>query len=72
MESSITFPVAIDEYVLTDIVGMGAYGQVYKAKHVPTGTVVAVKQIGLIDDDRARRRQMIMIYREIHVMKKLT
>lgn len=33
---------------------------------------VAVKRIRLIDDDRARRKQLIMLIREISILKKLS
>ena len=33
--------------MLTDIIGSGQYGRVYKAQHVKTGEIVAVKSISI-------------------------
>ena len=35
----------VDNYMLTDVIGNGQYGQVYKAQHVQDGSIVAVKSI---------------------------
>lgn len=37
----------VDNYMLTEVIGNGQYGKVYRAQHVVNGEVVAVKSIPL-------------------------
>lgn len=68
MESSLL----IDHYQLLQVVGEGAYGRVFKAMHLPTKKIVAVKQITLINDKRVQRKQLIMLTRELQILYKLS
>ena len=37
----------VQDYMLTDIIGSGQYGKVWKAKHVKTGESFAIKSISI-------------------------
>ena len=38
----------LDAYSILGIVGKGTYGEVYKAVHISTGKVVALKKVNLL------------------------
>ena len=40
----------LQNYKILKIVGTGAYGKVYKALHIPTDTIVALKSIKLQEE----------------------
>ena len=48
---------SLDELVMMEELGAGASGSVRKAKHMPTGEIVAVKQITILE--KAKRDQMV-------------
>ena len=39
------------DYQLLERVGSGTYGKVYKAHHVPTGKIVALKNIKIVTNE---------------------
>lgn len=56
---------SLDELVMMEELGAGASGSVRKAKHMPTGEIVAVKQITILE--KAKRDQVVS---ELRIMKK--
>lgn len=53
-----------DVYEMQEMIGSGACGDVFSAKHKQTGSIVAVKQINFNAQDRKE-----LIINEIEVMK---
>jgi serine/threonine protein kinase len=62
----------IDQYKIIKIVGTGAYGKVYKAMHIPTNTIVALKSIKMQNDSSSLHMQLIMLAREMQILFKLS
>lgn len=58
----------LSEYQKIEKIGQGTYGVVYKAKHLPTGEMVALKKIRLETDDEGCPSTAI---REISILKEL-
>jgi len=58
----------LNEYKRIEKIGEGTYGIVYKAKHTPTGELVALKKIRLETDDEGCPSTAI---REISILKEL-
>lgn len=52
--------------------GKGTFGHVFKAKHVMTGREVAIKKIMLNLDPKYIRKHLILISRELYILKKLS
>ena len=65
-------PGNIDHYQISKLIGEGAYGKVYKAKHIPTGKIVAIKVINTREDPRLLHLQLVMIARELQTLFKLS
>lgn len=63
---------SLDQYKILKIIGTGAYGKVYKALHIPSDTVVALKSIKLQEDQNLLQLQLIMLARELQILFKLS
>jgi len=55
----------IGQYQILKVIGAGSYGKVYKALHIPTDTVVALKSIKLQGDESTEKLQLVMLAREL-------
>lgn len=62
----------IDQYKILKVIGSGAYGKVFKALHIPSNTIVALKSIKLHDDPKLLHLQLIMLARELQLLFKLS
>ena len=63
----------LNEYNITEVIGQGTYGSVYKAVHTATGTEVAIKEILLQDKcESVLTKHMVLLAREIQTMYKLS
>ena len=58
-----------DQYKLYDKLGEGSFGIVYKAKHLVTKQVVAIKMMSSIDRDNYMTRKVL---RELIILRKLS
>ena len=65
-------PGNIDEYKIIKIMGTGAYGKVYKALHIPTNQIVALKSIKLEENPKLLHLQLVMLARELQTLFKLS
>lgn len=59
-------------YSYKEIIGSGSYGTVYKAVHIPTNKLVAIKKLPIKRDDIPFNRNQAMIEREMNNWTKLT
>ena len=41
-----------DDFEIIEQIGQGSCGAIYKALHVPTSTIVAIKSINIYDSDK--------------------
>jgi hypothetical protein len=60
--------VKIKDYKKMDLLGQGTYGQVYKARHIETGDLVAIKKIRM---EKEKEGFPITAIREINILKTL-
>lgn len=58
----------LDKYEKLEMIGEGTYGVVYKARHIDTGEIFALKQIRLESEDEGISSTAI---REIALLKEL-
>lgn len=58
----------MDNYMRTELLGQGTYGKVYKAKHVVTGKIVALKKTILGPDDEGVPATTL---REVSILRSL-
>ena len=59
-------PRSLDKYEFLDKLGRGSYGQVFKAKEVATGALVAIKQI---QKDKMDKYELHELREEIEIMR---
>lgn len=57
---------------MIELIGQGSYGNVYKAVHVPSQTVVAIKEILIAQDTMNLEKVLIMITRELEILYKMS
>ena len=62
----------IGQYKILKVIGSGAYGKVYKALHIPTETIVALKSIKLQAEEGMLQLQLVMLARELQILFKLS
>ncbi|TMW62527.1 hypothetical protein Poli38472_005145 [Pythium oligandrum] len=60
----------MEQYEVVTKIGNGAFGEVFKAKHTPTGDVVAIKKLRLNDDGRLRVLPA-SLFQEIEALRQL-
>ena len=60
------------DYLIVDTIGIGAYGTVYKAKHIPTKKLVAVKHVILGEANEHDKKRLIFLIREVEIHYRLT
>lgn len=58
----------MENYKRTELLGQGTYGKVYKAQHIETGKVVALKKTILSSDDEGVPPTTL---REISILRSL-
>lgn len=55
----------LEQYKIIKIIGQGAYGKVYKALHIPSNTIVALKSMKMEEDNNMLHQQLVMLSREL-------
>jgi serine/threonine-protein kinase 24/25/MST4 len=55
-------------YKVIEHIGSGSYGNVYKALHIPSDTVVAVKEIVIDHGHSNVNKILLMLSREIEIL----
>jgi serine/threonine protein kinase len=61
-----------ENYKVLGFIDKGAYGMVYHAQHIPTGTQVAIKVQKLAQKNPQRQNHLIKLIREVQVLHKLS
>ena len=59
-------------YKVEKFLGQGAFGEVYMATHIETGKKVAIKKIIVNLAENKVHRHLLLIAREIYILKKLS
>jgi serine/threonine protein kinase len=59
------------EYQLLDIIGKGAFGCAYKARHLPTGRLVCIKTMDVPQVGHNQEEQLVRQKREVAVLATL-
>ena len=62
----------IHQYEILKLIGKGTYGKVYKARHISTGQIVAIKSINLEKDENLLHLHLVMVAREIQALYRLS
>lgn len=58
-----------NEYDLKQRIGLGSYGEVVSATHIPSGKQVAIKLINNVDRNEYETKKVL---REIQILRKFT
>ena len=58
-----------DKYEILQVLGVGAFGQVVRAKHILTGNLVAIKLITNVFESNYAAKKLVS---EVHILRKLS
>ena len=59
------FPIG-DDYMLIKLIGQGSYGTVARAKHIPSGTNVAIKKVPNVFNNVGDCKRLL---REVYILR---